>query len=68
MSYTIEAYYRHGHGKDPVIITTPEQVDDLVDALLAGPFDNTIAALYLREQPKNAKGRPDHELRRSSEC
>ncbi|MFD7158825.1 Imm1 family immunity protein [Kribbella sp. NPDC059898] len=63
MTYTIAAYYKHGHGQDPVIISTPEQVDELVDALLAESFDNTVAALYIRERHKTGKGRPDHELR-----
>jgi hypothetical protein len=63
MTYTLEAYYKHGHGKDPVTISTPEQVDGLVDALLAESFDNTVAALYIREWPKTQMGRPDHELR-----
>lgn len=63
MTYTIEAYFKHGHGKDPVVILSPEQVDQLIEDLLAQSFDNTIAALYVRERPKTDKGRPDHELR-----
>ncbi len=46
-----------------MVISTPEQIDELIDALLAESFDNTVAALYVRERPKTAKGRPDHELR-----
>lgn len=63
MTYTIEAYYRHDHNRNPVIITSDDHVDQLVDALLAGTFDHTMAALYVRERPKTDNGLPDHNFR-----
>lgn len=63
MTYTIEAYYKHGHDEDPVIVSSADDVDQLVDALLAESFDNTVAALYVRERPKTDKGYPDHDFR-----
>jgi hypothetical protein len=63
MSYSIEAYYRHEHDEDPVIISSAEEVDQLVDALLAETFDHTMAALYLRERPSTDQGYPDHDFR-----
>ncbi|MFF1818294.1 Imm1 family immunity protein [Kribbella sp. NPDC058245] len=58
---TIEAYYRHEHGDKPVRIQTDEDLDALVDALLAEPYENSVAALYV-EGRLNAAGVPDHEL------
>jgi hypothetical protein len=63
MTYTIEAYYRHEHDRDPVILTSNEDVDQLIDALLGETFDHTMAALYVRERPKTDQGLPDHNFR-----
>lgn len=63
MSYSVEAYYRHEHGDAPVVVHTPEQMDELIAALLNEPFDNSEAALYVRERPANERGYPDHEFR-----
>ncbi|MFD5437619.1 hypothetical protein ACFWJ4_36390 [Kitasatospora sp. NPDC127067] len=43
----VEARYRKGHGKAPVVITTLEGVDALVDDLLDGEDDCcTLAEVY----------------------
>jgi Immunity protein Imm1 len=64
MTYTVNAYYKHEHGDQPVMITTSEDVDALVDALLQERLeDNSVAALYVQERPRLESGYPDHELR-----
>jgi len=62
MTYSAEAFYTGAHRDAPVIIETPEQMDALIDDLLAGDFSNSVATLYLRERPKNAAGFVDHEF------
>jgi Immunity protein Imm1 len=62
MAYSAEAYYTHAHTDDPVIISTPEGMDRVIDDLLAGDWEHSVAAVYLRERPLNAAGVPDHEL------
>ncbi len=61
----VEAYFKHGHGDSPVILTSASDADALVDALLAEPFDNSVAALYDLDRPcvPAAPDVPDHELR-----
>ncbi|GAB3154883.1 hypothetical protein GCM10027290_50050 [Micromonospora sonneratiae] len=56
----VVAYFRHDLGA--VVITNDEDVDRLVDALLAEPFENSVAAMYSTARPKLASGVPDHEL------
>lgn len=62
MEHTVEAYFRHGHGEHPVLVSTDDEMDALVDQLLAEPFENSIAACYSLDRPFNAAGVPDHEL------
>ncbi|MDX2972365.1 Imm1 family immunity protein [Kribbella solani] len=61
----VEAYYKHGHGDNPVILTNAADADALVDAMLAEPFQNSVAALYDLDRPgvEAAPEIPDHELR-----
>jgi hypothetical protein len=63
MSHTIEAYFRHEHDGEPVVLRTDADVDQLVDDLLAESFDHTMAALYLTERPLTEQGYPDHDFR-----
>ncbi|HEY0692609.1 MAG TPA: Imm1 family immunity protein [Kribbella sp.] len=63
MSVRIKAYYKHGHGENPVILETAQDADALVDAMLSEEFDNSVAALYADTRPKASSGYPDHELR-----
>jgi hypothetical protein len=62
MDYHAQAQYRPVHGDEPEILSSPEDVDALVDRLLAEDFDHTIAALYLVERPLMPAGVPDHEF------
>ena len=62
MGHQVEAYFRKGHGDHPVLVGTDEEMDALVDQLLAEPFANSIAALYSLDRPLNPAGVPDHEL------
>ncbi|MEU4604035.1 Imm1 family immunity protein [Kribbella sp. NPDC023972] len=63
MSVRIKAYYKHGHGDDPVILETPQDADALVDALTSEDFDNSVAALYAGTRARVNPDYPDHELR-----
>jgi hypothetical protein len=63
MTYTVRAFFKHSHGADPVILSSDEDVDALVDAVLAEEFGNSVAALYVAERPKTERDMPDHELR-----
>jgi hypothetical protein len=62
MNFTIQAYYRAEHGETPVIIRTADDVDALIDALLAESFSNSMAKLYVRERPSLIGDIPDHEF------
>lgn len=61
MTVSAEAYFTHEHDDDPVRLSTPGDVDRLVDELLAGSWENSVAALYV-DGRLNAAGVPDHEL------
>ncbi|MGW7445066.1 hypothetical protein [Kitasatospora sp. NPDC054795] len=59
----VEARYRKGHGKAPVVITTLEGVDALVDDLLDGEDDCcTLAEVYSQDREPHPSGFPDHQL------
>ncbi len=62
MTYTAKAYFRHGHGEAPVMIETVDDVDALVEALAADPF-NSVAAVYVDQRTLTEQGFPDHSLR-----
>jgi hypothetical protein len=62
MGHRVKAYFRKGHGDNPVLVSTDEDMDALIDQLLAEPFSNSIAAIYSLDRPLNAAGVPDHEL------
>ena len=61
MTTTVEAYFRHEHGDDPIRISTEADVDRLIDDLLAEDYENSAATLYV-DGRLNAAGVPDHEL------
>jgi Immunity protein Imm1 len=61
VTYTAEAYYGT-HGAEPAVLSTPADVDRMIDALLSNDWSDTVASVYLRERPLNAAGVPDHEL------
>lgn len=56
------AYFRHEHADQPLILHTAQDVDRLVDALLAEPFANSVAAMYALARPRLPAGVPDHEF------
>lgn len=63
MTYTADAYFKHGHGDQPVRVTSPEEVNHLIDAMLGEPFLNSLAMIYLRDRPEMDSGGPDHQIR-----
>lgn len=63
MTYTADAYFKHEHGEQPVRVTSPEEIDRLIDAVLAASFSNSLAMIYLRDRPELASGGPDHQIR-----
>ncbi|WBQ03229.1 Imm1 family immunity protein [Kribbella sp. CA-293567] len=58
---TAKAYFKHGHGDDPVIAATDDDVDQLIDALVTESWENSVAAVYV-DGRLNSAGVPDHEL------
>jgi hypothetical protein len=63
MSVRIKAYYKHGHGDDPVTLETPQDIEALIDGLTSEDFDNSVAALYADTRARVNPDYPDHELR-----
>jgi hypothetical protein len=61
MTHTAKAYFKRGHGADPVVVTKADDVDQLIDALVAESWENCVAALYV-DGRLNQAGVPDHEL------
>lgn len=62
MSYTAKAYFKHGHGEEPALIEVAEDLEALVGALAADPY-NSVAVVYVDQRALNAHGFPDHSLR-----
>jgi hypothetical protein len=62
MGHHVQAQYRPDHGAAPLLLSTAEDIDVLVDRLLGEDFDHTMAALYLVERPPLPSGVPDHEM------
>ncbi|MFB7618902.1 Imm1 family immunity protein [Kitasatospora sp. NPDC056181] len=58
----IEARYRPEHGRKPVLISTVEELDSLVDELLTGPPDSNAAILHSMDRERLPTGVPDHYL------
>jgi hypothetical protein len=61
MTSTVRAFYKNGAG--PTLLTSAADVDALVDAILAEPFENSVVALYCEARPLLGSGVRDHELR-----
>jgi hypothetical protein len=62
MAYHARAYYLREHNDNPLILSEPENVDNLVDQLLAIPGSDNMAVLYIQERPRGPHNLPDHEL------
>ncbi len=58
----VEAWYRRDHVNQPAVLGTVEDVDALIDTLLASPVDENLAALYSAQRPLLPSGYPHHEL------
>jgi hypothetical protein len=61
MTTTVRAFYKNGAG--PTLLDTHEDVDALVDAVQAEPFENSVITLYSTARPLMESGVPDHEMR-----
>ncbi|TDU87004.1 immunity protein Imm1 of predicted polymorphic toxin system [Kribbella voronezhensis] len=61
MTHTAKAYFKRWHSGEPVSLTTADEVDQMLDALAAESWENSVAALYIDGRLDRA-GRPDHEL------
>src|SRR5262245_59571718 len=62
MTRGFETCYRPGQGDDPLVVRTDDEVDHLVDALLAEPYENSVAVCHHLDRPLSATGKPDHEF------
>jgi hypothetical protein len=62
MEHRVEVLYRQEHAEKPVIVRSGEDVDELINALLAGPAYHNLAQLHSMERPMLPSGYPDHEL------
>jgi hypothetical protein len=62
MSHSIEALYRREHVESPAIISSPEDVDALIDSLLTGAVDENLAQLFSLQRSTLPSGDPNHEL------
>jgi hypothetical protein len=62
MQGRIEARYRREHADQPVLLNSPEDVDILIDNLLAGSAGQNLAQLHSLERQLLPSGYPDHEL------
>lgn len=58
----VEARYRREDMHDPVLLSTADDVDRLIDALLAGAPLHDAALLLSRGRPRMPSGYWDHEL------
>ncbi|MGA4979387.1 Imm1 family immunity protein [Streptomyces cinereoruber] len=57
-----QAFYRLEHAENMENLSTVDDVDKMIDALLAGPEFRNMASVYSTERSKLPAGVPDHEL------
>lgn len=62
MQFRVEAYYRPQHGDKRELLAAPEDVNELIDSLLAGPVRENLTELHSLERSLLPSGTPDHEL------
>lgn len=62
MTPRVEAFYRSAQGSDPALLSSPEELDAMIDELLTGPVHENMAALYSLDRPKLPSGAADHQL------
>lgn len=58
----VEARYRLEHVDAPAVLSTPAEVDGLIDSLLASGVSQNLAQLHSMQRPLLPSGYPDHEL------
>jgi hypothetical protein len=61
MSYTAEAFYGD-YADTPALLRSGQDVERMISEMLVSGWDDSVAALYLKERPLNPAGVPDHEL------
>jgi immunity protein Imm1 of predicted polymorphic toxin system len=62
MGHLGTATYRPEHVKNPVLLDSIEDVDALIDALLASPRDSNLAQVFSLQRDLLPSGNPDHEF------
>jgi len=62
MAHHVQAYYLPSHRDNPEVLSSPEDVDALVDRLLDEPIEHSLASLYVAERQCPGEMFPDHEL------
>lgn len=60
--FRVEARYQREHGESPAVLTALEEVDALIDWLLAAPASHRLAQLHSIQRQRLPSGWPDHEL------
>ncbi|MEV0912663.1 Imm1 family immunity protein [Streptomyces hokutonensis] len=58
----IKAVFRDEHIESPALLDSPESIDALIDALMAGPPTHNTAQLFSLDRPLLPSGYPDHLL------
>jgi hypothetical protein len=61
MTHTAKASFRRGPGAEPVLLATDADVDEMLDALTAESWENSVGAISV-DGRLNRAGVPDHEL------
>ncbi|MEQ4300502.1 Imm1 family immunity protein [Plantactinospora sp. B6F1] len=62
MTGVVTAYYLFEHNDAPVVVQTADEMDRLIDDLLAQPFDNSVCTMYSSARRDRTNGFPDHEF------
>ncbi|MFE6461657.1 Imm1 family immunity protein [Streptomyces cinereoruber] len=62
IAFKAQAFYRLEHAENMENLSTVDDVDRMIDALLAGPEFHNMASVYSTERSKLPAGVHDHEL------
>ncbi|MFF3408797.1 Imm1 family immunity protein [Streptomyces sp. NPDC002742] len=58
----LEARYRPADMRNPVLLSTSDDVDSVIDALLTGPALHDAVHILSRARPRTPAGFPEHEM------
>ncbi|MFJ8078828.1 Imm1 family immunity protein [Streptomyces sp. NPDC096176] len=58
----VQAYYKKQHAEEPALISSPEDVDALIDSLAFGAEFESMAVLQSLQREDLPSGFPDHEF------